>query len=264
MFHRSKWLAVLGLLVAGGVFVYVQSRRSSPLPEFPSDPPPPAANAAAPAAAARACPQATARSPSTPDIFFPRLTLGAGPAVPRTFPVGPPDPAPPLVAPIGELRAGSIFSELDRAGDDRRLAFVSKRPDEDEPLIFGFNNTSGIGPQFLLLKNEDTSFLGRVAGRYCQAHPGLSDDDRLSEVFLGCQFEHRLSRRDKLFSTVEYACDPADPGSRSLRTQAAWEFLLDPRETLSLRTTVLESSSYAASREQAKNVDYSLNLTWKY
>ncbi len=164
---------------------------------------------------------------------------------------------------MGELWKGSIFSALDRAGDGKLAAF-NKRPDETEPLTFCANNSSGIGPQYLFIKNEDTTFVGRVAGRYSQVHPGLSDEDRLSEVFLGCQFEHRLSRRDKLFTKVEYTCDAADPGSHTLRTQAAWEVLLDPRETLSLRTAVLESANYIANREQAKNLDYSLNLTWKF
>jgi hypothetical protein len=180
------------------------------------------------------------------------------------FPADRPDPAAPLFPPIGELWTSSVFPELDRAGDDKRLAFFNKRPDDDEPLTLGVSNTSGIGPQYLLIKNEDTTFLGRVAGRYCQVHPGLSEEDRVSEVFLGCQFEHRLSWRNKLFSAVEYACDPADLGSHTLRTQAAWEVLLDPEETLSLRTAVLESSNYAPNREQAKNLDYSLNLTWKF
>jgi hypothetical protein len=153
---------------------------------------------------------------------------------------------------------------LNRAGDDRGIAFMSKKPHEVEPLTFGVSNESGIGPQYLLIKDEDTTFLGRVAGRYCQPYPDWSEEERVSEVFLGCQFEHRLSRRNKVFSSVEYACDPADLGSHTLRTQAAWEVLLDPEETLSLRTAVLESSNYAPNREQAKNLDYSLNLSWKY
>lgn len=180
------------------------------------------------------------------------------------FPADRPDPAAPLFPPLGELRTGSVFRELDRAGGNQSLAFFAKRRDQDEPLTLSVNNSAGIGPQYLLIKNEETTFLGRVAGRYCEVHPGLSEEDRVSEVFLGCQFEHRLSRRDKVFSTVEYTCDPADLGSHTLRTQAAWEVLLDPKETLSLRTAVLESSSYATTREQAKNLDCSLNLTWKY
>jgi hypothetical protein len=276
MLKHPLWLVVLGLLVAGGAFVYVQSQRSRLLPEFPSEPtpnlafgsaaqrlstwetlPPPAADATAPAVAARAYPQATALTPTVPDIFFPRLTPNAGPAVPSMFSANRPDPAAPLFPPTGELWTGSGFLEFNRPGGDQIPDLSNKRPHEDQPLTLGGDNASGIGPQCLLIKDEDTTFLGRVAGRY-------SDAAQVSEVFLGCQFEHRLSLRNKVFSTVEYACDPTDLGSHTLRTQAAWEVLLDPEETLSLRTAVMESSTYAASREQAKNLDYSLSLTWKF
>ena len=63
---------------------------------------------------------------------------------------------------------------------------------------------------------------------------------------------------------MEYVRDPAELGSHCVRTQAAWEVLLDPEENLSLRSAVLESSNYAPNREQAKNVNYNLNLIWKY
>ena len=196
--------------------------------------------------------------------LLPLPTLDADATVLDIFPADRPDPAAPLFPPTGELWTSSRFLESDRAGGDQRLAFSSKKPDEDEPLTLGLNNGSGIGPEYLLIKNEDTTFLGRVAGRYCEVHPGLSEEDRVSEVLFRCEFEHRLSRCNKLFSAVEYACDPADPGSRTLRTQAAWEVLLDPQETLSLRTAVLESSTYAPNREQTKTLDYTLDLSWKF
>jgi hypothetical protein len=146
-----------------------------------------------------------------------------------------------LLPPIGEFFASSVFLEWDRGGDGPQLAFSNKKPNDDRPLTFNVNNGPGIGPQYLLLKTEDTTLLGRVAGRYCEVFPGLSPEDRVSEVFLGCQFEHRLSQCNKVSSTVEYACGPTDFASRILRTQAAWELLLDPAETRSLHTAVLES-----------------------
>ena len=283
MLKHPFWLAVMALLVMGGVSVYVQSQRSGRLPEFPSDPtpnlvignaaqrrsaaetsPPPAANATTPATPPRACPQATALPPATPDIYFPRPALTAGPAVPSVFSADPPDPAASLSRLIAELGTSSACLKPHRAGDDQGIGFFNKRPDQDDPLTFGFNNASGIGPQYRLIKNEDTTLLGRVAGRYCQVCPGLSEEERISELFLGCQVEHRLGRRNKVFSAVEYARDPADLTSHRVRTQAAWEVLLDPEETLSLRTAVLESSNYAPNREQAKDLNYSLNLIWKF
>jgi hypothetical protein len=165
---------------------------------------------------------------------------------------------------FGELWSSSGSLRLDRTGDDQRLASLNKKPDGDMPPILSVDNALGIGPQYPLVKNEDTTFLGRLGGRYSQVHPGLSDEQRISEVLLGCQFEHRLSRRNKVVSAVEYVRDPADLGSHRVRTQAAWEVLLDPEENLSLRTGVLESSNYAPNGEQAKSLNYNLNLIWKF
>ncbi len=180
------------------------------------------------------------------------------------LPADRPESAAPRLPPIAEFGTGSVFLELDRKGDDHMFAFFNKTPDEGTPLTLSVSNTSGIGPQYQFIKNEDTLFLGRAVGRFSQVYPGLSEEERVSELLLGCQFEHRLDQRNKVFSEVEYARDPADLGSCRVRTQAAWEVLLDAEENLRLRSAVLESTNYAPNREQAKSVNYSLDLIWKF
>jgi hypothetical protein len=199
-----------------------------------------------------------------PDVSFPLPAPVVAPAVSSLFPASAPDCAAPLFPPLGELWTSSVFQESDRLSYDPKLVFFSKKADEDKSLTVGASNASGIGPQCVLMKDDDSALLGRVAGRYSQVVPGFNDEERVSQVFLGCQLEHRLSGRNKLLSAVEYACDPTDPSSHCLRTQAAWEVLLDPQENLSLRTAVQESSNYTPNREQTKNVDYNLNMSWKF
>jgi hypothetical protein len=283
MLKNPFWLAVMGLLVAGGVLVYVQWQRSIAPPEFPADltlkvtlgntaqqlpasetaPPPVVTTSAAPTTV---CPPATPPlEPESPHIFFPEQPTIADSAVGSVFRADRPDPAASLSSTKGELWTSRSFLGLDRGDGDHLLAFLNKKSVDDKPLTFSFSNKPGIGPQYLLLKSEDTTFMGRVASRFAQTYPGLSEEEHVSEVLFGCQFEHRLSRRNKVLSAVEYARNPADlSGSHQIRTQAAWEFLLDPEENLSLRSAVLESSNYTPNREQAKNLNYSLNLLWKY
>ena len=121
-----------------------------------------------------------------------------------------------------------------------------------------------IGPQCPLIQNDDTTFLVRLAGGYCQEYPGLSDSKGIPEVLLGCQLEQQLSRHNKVFGAVECAGDPADLGHHRVRAKAAWEVLLDSENKLTLRTSVLETSNYAPNGEQAKNLNYALDLTWKF
>jgi hypothetical protein len=282
MLKHSLWLAIIGLLVAGGVFVYVQSRQQGLLPELPigrkfnlrgnavqrlpasETSRPPTANAIASAVAVRAYPPATALAPKTPNIFFPEHTLNVSPMHRSIFSAGRPDFESPAASLLEEFWTSKIFLESERKGDQRVFAIHSKEPEEGKPLTFSFSNKPGFGPQYLLIKNEDTAVLGRVASRFSRAYPGLSEEEHLAEVLFGCQLEHRLNQRSKVFSAVEYVRNPADLGRHWVRTQAAWEVLLDPEEKISLRSSILESSNYAPNGEQTKNLNYNLNLIWKF
>ena len=277
--------------MAGGVLIYVQSQRPSPRAELPADSTPKvpadstpkltvenapqqlptleislplAVHATASVVPTRAYPETIAVAPTAPDNLLPQTLPIVAPAVSNMFPDDRPGPAASVTPSLKEFWTSSVSLELDRSGDDQKLSFLNKRTDEDEPLTFDFSNTAGIGSQYLLVKSAETTFLGRVASRFSQVYPGLSEEERVSEVFLGCQFEHRLNRRNKIVSALEYARDPAEITTHRVRTQAAWEVLLDPEENLSLRTSVLESSNYVPNREQAKNLNYNMNLIWKF
>jgi hypothetical protein len=215
----------------------------------------------APAAPAGASPPAAATGPA-PDTFFLQPAPGDSPTALGTLAEGRPDPAAPLLPDIGKPWTESIFSEPDRAGGGRVPDLLNRKPDGDRPpSLSGLD----LGPQLPLLKTDDTTFLGRLAcGHSPQDSSAPGGGERITEVLLGCQLEHHLSRRNRVFGEADYACDPADFARRQVRTQAAWEVLLDPEENLSLRTTLLESSSSAPNREQAKSLNYSLNLMWKF
>ena len=55
------------------------------------------------------------------------------------------------------------------------------------------------------------------------------------ELVFGVQFEHQLSKRQKIVGLVEYAPAVADFDRYRIRSQAAWELLLDEQKNLSLR-----------------------------
>jgi len=98
-------------------------------------------------------------------------------------------------------------------------------------------------------------FLARLGGGCSQQYP---------EVLLGCQLKQPLSRHNKVFGGLEYAGDPADVGDHRVRAKAAGEVLLDAANTLTLRTSVVEASNYTPTGEQAKNLNYALDLVWKF
>jgi hypothetical protein len=103
-----------------------------------------------------------------------------------------------------------------------------------------------------------------VAGGLSREYADLGETQRVPEVLFGFQFEHQITQRNKIFGAVEYARDVTEFGRHRIRTQAAWEVLLDPDKNVSLRTGVLESSNQAPNGEQTKNLGYSLELIWKF
>jgi hypothetical protein len=170
----------------------------------------------------------------------------------------------PLLPDDGKLWTRSMFLEAKTSTADGKLAFVNKKADADPLQAFASANLSDVGTQYQLIKNGETTFLGRVGGGFSRDYAGLAEGQRIPEVLLGCQFEHQLTQRQKLLGAVEYARDVTDTGRYRVRTQAAWEVLLDPDRNVSLRTGILKSSNMAPTGEQATNLNYTLDLIWKF
>jgi hypothetical protein len=156
---------------------------------------------------------------------------------------------------------GSLF-DLRQGGEGMTFAFSADKP--NAPSLFSFNNTQGIGPQCSLLKSDDTKLVGHFGGRYSKIYPGLSDELHVSEVLLGCEFEHRLSQAAKVSSAVEYARDFAEVGSLHIRTKADLEFDLDPKDNVSFRTGVARSADIAPNGEETPKLEGNMGFTWKF
>ena len=142
--------------------------------------------------------------------------------------------------------------------------FFDKPHEADAFQPFDVSNMSNIGPAYRLINNDDTMFRGRVAGGVSKDYAGLGDGQRIPEVLLGFQFEHQLSRRNKILGGVEYAHDITEFGRYRVRTQAAWEVLLATDKNVSLRTGIMESSNRASGGEQGKTLDYNLDVNWRF
>ena len=275
-------LAVVGLLVAA-VCIVVRLRARKPVPAHEPAPavtdssaaspaerptpvpasPPAAAAGVAPAPASASAPKPAADP--APEVPLPCFLPGNGLPAFGTWAENWLEPALPPWPDIARSGTTSLFSEAEPPGGGHGLGLLGPaRQDEEAAKPGGLDH----GPQFPFFKTDDTTFLGRLAcGHAPPDCPGPFQGERVTEVLLGCQLEQHFGRRNKILGEADYACDPADFMRLQVRTQAAWEVLLDRQDNLSLRTSVLESSSYspnAANRELGKSLNYSLNLMWKF
>ena len=164
----------------------------------------------------------------------------------------------------GKLWTKTIRLGPDRPGGGPTLDFLKMKTDDRAVQTLPFTNTSDLGAQCRLHKSDETTFLGHLAGGLSHDYAHLADGQRIPEVLFGFQVEHQVTQRHKVLGAIDYAHDVTDFGRHRIRTQAAWEVLLDPERNISLRTGILESSSKASSGEQATSLNYSLDFIWKF
>jgi hypothetical protein len=218
-----------------------------------------------PAAPARLPEQPVAPSPPPPATSITPAACYSGETWPGFFVADSPLWSTPPMPDDGKLWTRSIYLEANQSSAGGKLSFINKKT-EAEPVsgLTYANMSSDVGTQYPLIKNGDTTFLGRVAGGFSRDYSGLAEGQHIPEVFLGCQVEHQITQRQKILGAVEYAHDVTDFGRRRIRTLAAWEVLLDPDKNVSLRTGVLESSNKTPTGEQATNLNYTVDLIWKF
>ena len=279
---RRLRLAVAAVAAGVAVACYVQKRESAPARKTPT-----AATAAFFAresarplriAAARPSPAALGTAPvARSGLKRPPLTppsprrIFIVPDLPQSYavladiwpaekPVNIKLPTPDDV----KLWTDTFHARLNDAGNEAMLNFMDKKAGADGLEMLDVSNAADIGLGCRLIKNQDTTVLGRFAGGFSKEYGFLADGQQIPEVLLGARLEHQLGERNKILGAVEYARDVTDVTRCRVRRQAAWELLLDPDRNLSLRTGVEESSNKAPNGERAKSVDYSLDVIWKF
>ncbi len=279
LLRPEVWLAVVGLL-AGVALAHFQTRQLAPLPPAPS-------------MATPELPLNDAAQFALPETGPTRADVGAAPAI-RIKSAEPPAPIPPLKIFVGSRSpdrrptASGVFaaqhSNAFTPPDDRDTVWgaVSQLGSSDVNgktgiLNLGSKNAAGekmrsldvgdkpdIGLRYPLVKNQDTTFLGRLDGGFSRDYASLAGGQQVPEFLLGAEAEHQFDKRNKVLGSVEYARDVTDPSRTRARSEATWETLLDPDRNVSLRTGVQESSNKTPTGERAKNVDYKLDLIWKF
>jgi putative salt-induced outer membrane protein YdiY len=135
--------------------------------------------------------------------------------------------------------------------------------DYDEFQAFDVRVSIDAGLGYEFIDTEATSFLGRCGGGWSREIGG-PDDDFVPEAVLGLDFEHQLSKRQKLTATVDYMPDVTDPDDFRLKSKAAWEMLLDAEMNLSLKVSALDRYDSTPHGAKPNDVDYSITLLWKF
>jgi hypothetical protein len=142
--------------------------------------------------------------------------------------------------------------------------FVHETVQYDEFQPFNVLDTSDAGLGYRLLKNDITTLIGRIGGGFSHEYGGPENGQFFPEAVFGVQLERHISKRQKLLGVVEYAADVGDFDRYRIRTQAAWEMLLDQDKNLSLRVGVLDWYNSMPNINRPNELDYALMVMWKF
>jgi putative salt-induced outer membrane protein YdiY len=146
----------------------------------------------------------------------------------------------------------------------RWSVFVHETIEYDRSQPFNVRDTSDAGVGYRLIKTDVTTLIGRFGGGFSHEYGGPQNGEYIPEAVFGMQLECQVSKRQKLLAAVEYAPDVGDFDRYRIRTQAAWELLLDQERNLGLRMGVLERYNSLPNGARPNDLDYALMLMWKF
>ena len=149
-------------------------------------------------------------------------------------------------------------------GSSRWSTFFHETIEYDQFQPFDVRDTSDIGVGYRIIDREDTTFIGRLGGGFSHEYGGPENGKYFPEAVFGLQFERQFSKRQKFIGTMEYAPDVTRFARYRLRTQAAWEVLLDEDRNLNLRMGVLERYNSVPNGARPNDLDYAMMLMWKF
>jgi hypothetical protein len=120
---------------------------------------------------------------------------------------------------------------------------------------------AGLG--YHLVKWDDAKLIVRF-GSGVSREVGGPDDEYVPEAVYGLEFDRKLTRRQKLYGTVEYFPDWTNYRDYRLVTNAGWEFVLDQEAHLSLKLGAIDRYDSTPHGRKPNDIDYSLVLLWKH
>ncbi|QDS97263.1 DUF481 domain-containing protein [Adhaeretor mobilis] len=151
---------------------------------------------------------------------------------------------------------------LDRVlGDSRWTLFFLNNVIYDEFQAFDLqlSLTGGVGYQ--IFDTETLDLLGRFGAGSTREFGG-PDNDWARNVLFGLDYEHRITKTQRLVATVEYYPEAEDFSRYRVVTDAGWEIDLDKPENVSLKFSIVDRYDSTPNGSDPNNFDYAMLLIW--
>lgn len=148
-------------------------------------------------------------------------------------------------------------------GDSPWTSFAHNTTEYDELKAYNVRVTLDGGVGYKFIDNDATSLTGRF-GSGVSHEIGGPDKQVVPELTWGMEFEHQLTKRQKLKASTEFVPDVTDFADFRLNTKLGWEVLLDEDWNLSLKLGILDRYDSTPNGSKPNDFDYSTTLLWSF
>ncbi len=115
---------------------------------------------------------------------------------------------------------------------------------------------------YAFIKRDTRQLAGRF-GSGASREFGGGDETWVPEAVFGTDYEHKLSKRQKLSANVDYFPAWEDFTDYRIVSKASWELSLDEETHLSLKIGMIDRYDSTPFGLDPNDVDYFVTLMWK-
>ncbi len=157
-----------------------------------------------------------------------------------------------------------LYTDFERyLGKSPWSLFVKNGFEWDEFKAFDLRYfiNSGIGYNFY--KTDDLKLITRFGAGAAREFGG-PDDRWVPEALFGFDYEHQVTKRNKLIAKVDYFPEWTDFNNFRLVADVSWEYLIDDEGNLSIKLGALDRYDSTPNGRKPNDVNYSALLLYKF
>lgn len=132
----------------------------------------------------------------------------------------------------------------------------------DEFRAFDLRLAANGGVGYDLVRTDEVTVRGRFGGGASREFGG-PEDQTVPEAVYGADYEHELTKRQKLRIQADYYPSWENYNDYRLVTDASWEILLDEETNLHLKISLIDRYDSTPNGSKPNDLNYAVLLLWK-
>lgn len=157
-----------------------------------------------------------------------------------------------------------LYTDFERfLGKSPWSLFVKNGVEYDEFKAFDVRYFINSGLGYNIYNNDEIKLTTRF-GAGTSREFGGPDDQWVPEALFGIDYEHQVTKRNKLIAKVDYFPEWTNFNNYRLVSDVSWEYLLDETGNLSVKLGALDRYDSTPNGRKPNDVNYSALLLYKF